>query len=227
MNDNNAIATNTRCLRQHRAWTQEQLAQAAGCDPRTVQRVEKGETVSDETLQGIAGAFNVDVELLRTDMLAKLAELIGVTKEELTPELLARKQQEVEDNFIRVPARVVHSSAELRPVWTACGMAFECYADDDAVQDAAAGLKRYLGDLLLLGSDADPVHQRVYEKEAFEYVEALRVLGCVVSVGVGHHGVRWHDGTSTPWSTLFVAVARTADARPFFAMETNIAVAFE
>jgi transcriptional regulator with XRE-family HTH domain len=55
-----------RQLREERAWTQEQLAEAADVDPRTIQRVERDHTKSPETLQAIAGAFNVDLDILRT-----------------------------------------------------------------------------------------------------------------------------------------------------------------
>jgi transcriptional regulator with XRE-family HTH domain len=52
-------------LRREREWTQEQLAEASGFDARTVQRVERDQTRNAETLQAIAGAFNVDLESLR------------------------------------------------------------------------------------------------------------------------------------------------------------------
>ncbi len=52
--------------RECRAWTQEHLAQVAGIDTRTVQRVEKGETKSRETLLAIAAAFDMDLDALRT-----------------------------------------------------------------------------------------------------------------------------------------------------------------
>jgi transcriptional regulator with XRE-family HTH domain len=53
-------------FRQARAWTQEQLAEAAALDVRTVQRAEKDVTKNPETLQAIAGALDVDLVALRT-----------------------------------------------------------------------------------------------------------------------------------------------------------------
>jgi transcriptional regulator with XRE-family HTH domain len=50
----------------NRAWTQEQLAAVSNLDVRTIQRVEKDRTRNPETLQAIAGAFNVDLAALRT-----------------------------------------------------------------------------------------------------------------------------------------------------------------
>lgn len=55
-----------RRLREERAWTQEQLAMAAGLDTRTIQRVEADRTRNFETLQAIAGAFEVSLDSLRT-----------------------------------------------------------------------------------------------------------------------------------------------------------------
>jgi transcriptional regulator with XRE-family HTH domain len=52
-------------LRTQRAWTQEQLAEAAGVSARTIQRLEQGES-SFHTLQAVAKAFNVRIEDLKT-----------------------------------------------------------------------------------------------------------------------------------------------------------------
>jgi len=50
--------------RNLRAWTQTQLAEIAGVNLRTIQRVERDGTASFETLMGIATAFDVDVKEL-------------------------------------------------------------------------------------------------------------------------------------------------------------------
>src|SRR6266849_8491928 len=64
-------------MREARAWTQEQLAEAADIETRTVQRVERGLTRNPETLQAIAGAFNVDLERLRSTWLIPESRLVG------------------------------------------------------------------------------------------------------------------------------------------------------
>jgi transcriptional regulator with XRE-family HTH domain len=57
-----------RELREKKAWTQEDLTEFAGLESvRTVQRVEKNQTRSPETLRAIAGAFNVDVNAMRIE----------------------------------------------------------------------------------------------------------------------------------------------------------------
>lgn len=51
-------------LRTARAWSQEQLAQVASINVRTIQRIENGEPASFETLKSIAAAFDMDVAKL-------------------------------------------------------------------------------------------------------------------------------------------------------------------
>jgi transcriptional regulator with XRE-family HTH domain len=63
--------------REARGWTQEQLAVAADIETRTVQRVEKDVTKSPETLQAIAGAFDVDLRCLRSTWLIPESRLVG------------------------------------------------------------------------------------------------------------------------------------------------------
>jgi len=53
--------------REERHWSQEHLADLAGIGLRTVQRIEKGEPASRETMTALAAAFNVDVMALAVD----------------------------------------------------------------------------------------------------------------------------------------------------------------
>jgi len=67
-----------RQFREEKSWTQEELTERAGLQSvRTVQRVEKNETQSPETLRAIAAAFNVDVDALRTERAVPESRLIG------------------------------------------------------------------------------------------------------------------------------------------------------
>lgn len=50
--------------REARAWTQTQLAEVAGVNLRTIQRLEKDGSASFETLMGVAQAFGIDVKEL-------------------------------------------------------------------------------------------------------------------------------------------------------------------
>lgn len=46
-----------KSLRLDKSWSQEQLAQLSGLNVRTIQRIEKGETVGLETLKSLAAVF--------------------------------------------------------------------------------------------------------------------------------------------------------------------------
>src|SRR5438477_4609324 len=61
----NITAENIRRHREQRSWTQAHLAEAAALSERTVQRAEEGKPIAAESLQAIAGAFDVSVEDLR------------------------------------------------------------------------------------------------------------------------------------------------------------------
>ena len=60
-------AARIRRWREERHWSQEHLAQLAGVGLRTLQRIEKGQSASSETLKALASAFNVDVVALSVD----------------------------------------------------------------------------------------------------------------------------------------------------------------
>ncbi|ELQ6063686.1 helix-turn-helix domain-containing protein [Cronobacter sakazakii] len=53
-----------RALRLARAWSQEQLAELSSVSVRTIQRIEKGEPPSLETLSALAAVFDTRVEEL-------------------------------------------------------------------------------------------------------------------------------------------------------------------
>ncbi len=52
-------------LRLQKGWTQEQLALVSGVGVRTIQRIERGHTASDETLKSLAAAFDLDFQALK------------------------------------------------------------------------------------------------------------------------------------------------------------------
>ncbi|MDR3375078.1 MAG: helix-turn-helix domain-containing protein [Ancalomicrobiaceae bacterium] len=52
-------------LRLQKGWTQEQLALVSGVSSRTVQRIERGEPASAETLKSLAAVFEVDFQSLK------------------------------------------------------------------------------------------------------------------------------------------------------------------
>lgn len=59
---NKSIGNTIRQLRDRKAWTQEQLAEAAGVSVRTVQRAEEESTMSAQTLASLATALDIPPE---------------------------------------------------------------------------------------------------------------------------------------------------------------------
>ena len=52
-------------LRLQRGWSQEQLADLSGLSARTIQRLERGQTASVESLKALASAFEIDFSSLK------------------------------------------------------------------------------------------------------------------------------------------------------------------
>jgi transcriptional regulator with XRE-family HTH domain len=52
-------------LRLQRGWSQEQLAEITGLSVRTIQRIERGQTPSAESLKALAAVLDVDFGALR------------------------------------------------------------------------------------------------------------------------------------------------------------------
>ncbi|MEZ5997070.1 MAG: helix-turn-helix transcriptional regulator [Hyphomonas sp.] len=72
----NADAARIKRWREERHWSQEHLADLAGIGLRTVQRIEKGEPASRETMTALAAAFNVDVMALAVDPETEAREIV-------------------------------------------------------------------------------------------------------------------------------------------------------
>ena len=62
-----ADAAKIKRWREERHWSQEHLADLAGIGLRTIQRIERGEQASRDSLMALAAAFNVDVIALTVD----------------------------------------------------------------------------------------------------------------------------------------------------------------
>jgi transcriptional regulator with XRE-family HTH domain len=210
---NQIVGSNIRLLREHRAWTQEHLAQVAGVTPRTLQRVEAGEGAHVDTLQAIAAALDVDVQALRFDALELIAQQLGVPRDKVTPELIAERRKEVDAKYVKVPMTRVASSADLRAFSDAMSFYFDCIPKEDAVQDVAAALQQYLHDLMDIGRDIDATHRRQFEVEAFGHVKELEKLGAAVTVGRRNGRMKIGEHDSMPWNCVYVVVSYKDDVK--------------
>lgn len=52
-------------LRLQRGWSQEQLGEISGLSPRTIQRLERGQPASLESLKALSAAFEIDLNQLQ------------------------------------------------------------------------------------------------------------------------------------------------------------------
>ncbi|MFC4311742.1 helix-turn-helix domain-containing protein [Steroidobacter flavus] len=64
-------------MRKDKAWSQEELAIAAGLNLRTIQRIEKEATASLQSMKALASAFAVNIRDLEQEESAMLSELVG------------------------------------------------------------------------------------------------------------------------------------------------------
>jgi DNA-binding XRE family transcriptional regulator len=64
-------------MRRDKAWSQEELAIAAGLNLRTIQRIEKEATASLQSLKALASAFAVNTRALEYEESTMLSELVG------------------------------------------------------------------------------------------------------------------------------------------------------
>ena len=72
-----------KSLRLHKNWSQEQLALLSGLNVRTIQRIEKGESVGLETLKSLAAVFEINVNDLKSQSSSK-NELPNIKEETMT-----------------------------------------------------------------------------------------------------------------------------------------------
>jgi transcriptional regulator with XRE-family HTH domain len=61
-------------LRLQRGWSQEQLAELSGLSVRTIQRLERGQTASVESLKALGAAFGIDFSHLKEPEMSTTAD---------------------------------------------------------------------------------------------------------------------------------------------------------
>lgn len=72
-----------RKLRLQRGWSQEQLADFSGLSIRTIQRIERGQKASLESLKSLAAVFEVDVTALQgEERMDNITSPIGISVDE-------------------------------------------------------------------------------------------------------------------------------------------------
>lgn len=74
-------------LRLQRGWSQQQLAELSGLNVRTIQRIEKGQEPSVESLKSLAAVFNVEFSTLKEQGMDNV-----ISESQSAEEILAFKQ---------------------------------------------------------------------------------------------------------------------------------------
>jgi transcriptional regulator with XRE-family HTH domain len=69
-----------RKLRLEKGWSQEQLAEISGLSVRTIQRIERGQNPSLESLKSLAAVFEVEISDLKME--ADMSKEVNITAEE-------------------------------------------------------------------------------------------------------------------------------------------------
>ncbi len=192
---NTVLAKNVKTIREIKHWTQQHLADTAGILVRTVQRVEKGDGGSLETLGALANAFGVSIDLLQTDMDALMASV-------------RKAQEELDATHDLVQVAPVTCSADLELIGDSDAISSDCVTKDDESRDAFAALISNLTDMLDIWNDVDPTHHRGWIRGAYEQVEALSRLGVVVSVGSGRRTMKTGAGSVTFRTAYVIAWTR-------------------
>lgn len=68
-------------LRLQRGWSQQQLAELSGLSVRTVQRIERGQAASPETLKSLASVFEIDFSELTSEPAMSVANPTAVEEQ--------------------------------------------------------------------------------------------------------------------------------------------------
>jgi transcriptional regulator with XRE-family HTH domain len=182
--------------RERRRWSQEQLAEIAKVNPRTIQRVERGEGASADTRRALAVAFEVaDIDLLNKPLPIP------------TPEDLAAAQAQLARDYVLLPATPLESGKMLTSLVEASQMDQSALAFDasELAEKAFAQLVdlfRDYRDMEDLCSEAEKVD---LWREFQDHLNELRALGVTVCWATQTVPVRWGaEGKPVPVSALYL-----------------------
>jgi len=85
-------------LRLQRGWSQQQLAELSGLNVRTIQRIEKGQEPSVESLKSLAAVFNVEFSTLKEQGMDNI-----ISESQSAEEILAFNQvRKLKDFYIHL-----------------------------------------------------------------------------------------------------------------------------
>ncbi|KQR33924.1 MULTISPECIES: 2TM domain-containing protein [Rhizobium/Agrobacterium group] len=93
-------------LRLQRGWSQEQLAIVSGLSVRTIQRIERGQSASLETLATLASVFEIDVSQLTVEKETDM-QSIAVDSREAEEALAFERVRKIKKFYLHVAQYVL------------------------------------------------------------------------------------------------------------------------
>lgn len=211
-----AVGNNVKALREKRAWSQEHLAAVAGTSARTVQRIERGEPASVDTLMALAQALDVTIDVLR-----------------ITPEAWNKAVEDLkqlEERYRIVNLQRIERASMLSQLFSGADAMLCEHVDlaNDAEEDEVARFEGVLRDCLDVWSDISPTSRREAEKDLQTIIEDLNALGLVVAAGSDSRRLRFMNGTGHPVAinTLYLMISRAKDPKLFIALDKRAPVQF-
>jgi len=226
------IGINIRVRREQKGWSQAHLAEAADIAERTVQRAERGKAIAPESLTAIAGALDATLDELKFDPFALFAELCGVAREELTPEMVEAKAKELEqerlaaekefdEKYLKVPLTRVTAPMAFGAAVGVHALQSSVISVSEEAQDIFAELRQFMIDYVDIADAIDAVAQRDLDKQAFELVGKLEAAGCAVCIGRIDERLRFRDKRLSTWTVVYVVGCPLNDVREFVAVERD------
>ena len=210
------IGNNVKALREMRAWTQEHLATVAGTSARTVQRIERGEPASADTLMALAQALDVTIDVLRIS-----AEQWNKAVEDL---------KKLEETYRIVRLERIERASALASLIAGADASLCEHVDhiNDAEEDAVADFEGCLRDDIDVWNDIPASSRRECEKQLQTIMECLNAVGLIVAAGRDSRRLRMMGGHGEPVtiSTVYVMVSRAKDPQMFIALEKKALVQF-
>jgi transcriptional regulator with XRE-family HTH domain len=199
---------NIRLQRESRGWTQEHLADVSGIDVRTVQRAERGERLSADTLRGLAAAFDITVAELRK---------------------MPKQVAEATDRFKLIRLRRIERALELRDCFPAdaCNFGYDTVVDDRQ-EDAIAEFERDLADVNDVWSGLDAVQKLDLVRALQRHVDALAGFGLTVAVAVDPLRLRGEQ-IAKPFTMnmLHVVISPAAEPKLFAMWDRTAPIQFQ
>ena len=187
----NKYAGRIKELREKNAWTQEHLAKVANLSVRTVQRVERGDGPSVETLAAIASAFGVGV----TSLIDRQLRIYGA-KEQGAPSI-----------------HRIKSGRDLLAIAADCE-AFcpynDEFDDDNQIHEVAAFLS-VVHDYGDIWQGFDPGERVRFEHDLSARIARLEGLGISVFAGITQQ-ILEGGGKTAPWRVLLLAVIESCNS---------------